>query len=86
MAVRPEKMIHKSLNIFHIRNPAAIWRYIRLCVTGVLGVVGTQDMIPLRQGIFKYFRCCGHLMITIFGINVKLLISKSFKLLGEFTL
>ena len=36
MAIRVERMIHKLLNIFQIRNPAAIWLYIRLCVTGVL--------------------------------------------------
>ena len=35
MAVRTEKMICKSLNIFHIRNPAVIRRYIWLCVTGI---------------------------------------------------
>ena len=35
MAVQAERMIHKSLNIFQKRNPAAIWPYIRLCVTGV---------------------------------------------------
>ena len=33
--LRMLKMIRKSLNIFHIMNPAAIRRYIRLCVTGV---------------------------------------------------
>ena len=37
--VRTEKMIHKSLNIFYIRNPAAIRRYIRLCVTGFLEIL-----------------------------------------------
>ena len=36
MAVWTLMMIRKSLNIFHIRNPAVIRRYIRLCVTGVL--------------------------------------------------
>ena len=35
MAGRTEKMIHKSRNIFHRRNPAAIRRYIWLCVIGV---------------------------------------------------
>ena len=35
MAIRAERMFRKSLNIFQIRNPAAIRRYIRLCVTGV---------------------------------------------------
>ena len=36
MAVRIEKIIHKSLNIFQIRNPAMNRWYIGLCVTGVL--------------------------------------------------
>ena len=36
MAVRAEKMIRKSLNIFQIRNPAVIRQYIWPCVTGVL--------------------------------------------------
>ena len=35
MAVRAEKMICKSLNIFQIRNPAAILRYIWPCVPEV---------------------------------------------------
>ena len=35
MAVQVKRMICKSLNIFQIRNPAVILRYIRLCVTGV---------------------------------------------------
>ena len=35
MAIRAEKMIRKSLNIFQIRNPAAIRWYIWPCVTGV---------------------------------------------------
>ena len=37
MAVQAEKMIRKSLNIFQIRHPATIRRYIRPCVTGILG-------------------------------------------------
>ena len=38
MAVRVERMIRKSLNIFQIRNTGAIRRYIRQCVTGVLRI------------------------------------------------
>ena len=39
MSLRREKTIRKSLNIFHIRNPATIRRYIRGCVTGVLAKI-----------------------------------------------
>ena len=42
MAERSEKMIRKSLNIFQIRKPATLQRYIQPC--GVLGVYLCDDL------------------------------------------
>ena len=71
MTLQTEKMIRKSLNIFHIRKPGAIRRAILGCVTGLDNLHKQKDYMnsnravtKLEQATFKCTSCISNEIVT----------------------